>query len=102
MSSISLSQSCTYNVKKIYLYYCHWYSCHRKRFFYILVAEMSFHKGVPWVNAVECILARTKLSYQSLVQDGEAILTRIRGKQIDLFLSIDVSFSYMKEYIPIS
>lgn len=66
---------------------------HCKRLVLILVAEMGFHKGVPWVNAAECILARTKLSYQSPVQDGEANLTRIRGKQIDLFLSIGVSFS---------
>lgn len=78
-----------------YWYYCYYCKCFSswQTFLFILLAEMGFHKGVPWVNAAECILARTKLSYQSLVQDGEANLTRIRGKQIDLFLSIGVSFS---------
>lgn len=38
------------------------------------------YKGVPWVNAAAGILARSQLPYHSLVQDGEANVTRIRGK----------------------
>lgn len=45
----------------------------------------SNYKGVPCVNATAGILARTKLPYHSLVQDGEANVTRIRGRQKDLF-----------------
>ncbi|KAK5923640.1 hypothetical protein CgunFtcFv8_000589 [Champsocephalus gunnari] len=37
------------------------------------------YKGVPWVNAAAAgNLARSTLSYHSLVQDGEANVTRIR------------------------
>lgn len=41
------------------------------------------YKGVPWVNAAAAAgnLARSTLSYHSLVQDGEANVTRIRGKR---------------------
>ena len=51
------------------------------------------YKGVPRVNAAAGILARSKLPYHSLVQDGEVNVTRIRGKQKDLFQSIDRGFS---------
>lgn len=49
-------------------------------------------KGVPWVNAAAGILARSKLPYHSLVQDGEVNVTRIRGKH-NLLHSIDIGFS---------
>lgn len=51
------------------------------------------YKGVPSVNAAAGILARSKLPYHSVVQDGEANVTRIRGKQKYLFHIIDMGFS---------
>lgn len=46
--------------------------------------------GVPWVSAASRVLARSKQSDHSLVQDGEANVTYIRGKH-----TIDMSFSWM-------
>lgn len=62
-------------------------------FIFILVAETGSHKGVPIVYAASGVLARTKLPYQSLVQDGEANVTRIGGKHKALFLTIGVTSS---------
>lgn len=44
------------------------------------------------MKAAAGILARSKLPYHSLVQDGEANVTRIRGKH-NLLHSIDIGFS---------
>lgn len=51
------------------------------------------YKGVPGVNAAAGILARSKLPYQSPVQDGEANVTRIRGKQKDSLQTTDMGFN---------
>ena len=61
------------------------------------------YKGVSWVHtataAAAGILARSELSYQSPVQDGEAYVARIRGKPKYFFQGTDMGFNELLAHI---